>query len=107
MGLTGNYRLRRGLWGKAVLQVEEEVQPLWSTSGEVKRRWRDATAMDLADPTMRSLLDIGRKTLLRRYRGSPDRGTVPAQREQRNDHEATRRQAPPPEGAHRTRPSAR
>jgi hypothetical protein len=59
MGLTGGYRFRKGLRGKTVLQVEEEFTPFWSASGVVKRRWRDATMIDLADPTLRSLLDLG------------------------------------------------
>jgi hypothetical protein len=41
-----------------VLQVEEEVKPLWSKSGELKRRWRDATQIDLAAPEMRPLIDM-------------------------------------------------
>ena len=61
MGLTGNYQFRKSVWGKAILQVEEKVQSFWSTSGEVKRRWRDATPMDLADPALRSLVDMSRK----------------------------------------------
>src|SRR3954447_26713948 len=40
MGLTGNFRVRRGLRGKAPLQVEEEFNPFWSRSGELKQRWR-------------------------------------------------------------------
>jgi hypothetical protein len=50
-----------GLWGKALLQVEEEINPFWSRSGELKQRWRDATLIDLADPSMRAVLDMGRK----------------------------------------------
>src|SRR4051812_41116500 len=41
-------------WGKLVLQVEEEVKPFWQS--KPKRRWRDATPMDLAAP------EIGRKS---------------------------------------------
>ena len=59
MGLTGGYRFRKGLRGKSVLQVEEEFTPFWSASEVVKRRWRDATMIDLADPTLRSLIDLG------------------------------------------------
>ena len=59
MGLTGGYRFRKGLRGKTVLQVEEEFTPFWSASEVVKRRWRDATMIDLADPTLRSLIDLG------------------------------------------------
>src|SRR4051794_18032054 len=62
--LTGSYRFRKGLWGKTVLQVEEEVTPFWSTSGEVKRRWRDAGATDLIDPAILYLFDLGRKPLI-------------------------------------------
>jgi hypothetical protein len=62
VGLTGNFRFRRGLRSKAVLQVEEEVPPgLWSKTGEPTQRWRDATVTDLADPSMREMLDVGRK----------------------------------------------
>ena len=43
-----------------MLQIEEEVKPLWSGSKPeaLKRRWRDATLMDLADPQMRTLIDM-------------------------------------------------
>jgi hypothetical protein len=76
MGLTGNFRFRRGLRAKAVLQVEEEVPPgLWSRTGEPTQRWRDATVTDLADPTMRAMLDMGQKPGSRwwLYRGATDR----------------------------------
>ena len=43
---------------KIVLRVEEEVKPFWSKSGALKRRWRDATLMDLAAPEMRHLIDL-------------------------------------------------
>jgi hypothetical protein len=76
MGLTGNFRFRRGLRGKAVLQVEEEFNPFWSRSGEPMQRWRDATVLDLADPSMRAMLDMGRKHMSRSWfpRGGPMRG---------------------------------
>ena len=63
MALTGKFRHRKALWGKIVLQVEEEVKPFWSRSkpGAPKRRWRDATLMDLAAPEMRPLIDMGSK----------------------------------------------
>src|SRR5688572_15881407 len=64
MGLTGKYQFRRKFWGKVVLQVEEEVKPLWSKSGDLKRRWRDATLMDLAAPEMRFLIDMRFKPYL-------------------------------------------
>ena len=58
MGLTGKFKFRKTLWGKIVLQIEDEVKPFWSKSGALKRRWRDATLMDLADPQMRFLIDM-------------------------------------------------
>ena len=60
MGLTGKFKFRKKLWGKLVLQVEEEVKPFWSRSQPevLKRRWRDASLMDLAAPEMRHLIDI-------------------------------------------------
>ena len=60
MGLTGRFDFRRKWTGKIVLRVEEEVPAIWSRSGEhkVKRRWRDATLMDLATPELRSLMDL-------------------------------------------------
>jgi hypothetical protein len=63
MALTGKFRHRKALWGKIVLQVEEEVKPFWSRSkpGALKRRWRDATLMDLAAPELRPLIDMGSK----------------------------------------------
>src|SRR5215218_4253769 len=56
MGLTGKFKFRKTLWGKIVLQVEEEVKPFWSRSqpDTLKRRWRDATLVDLAAPEMRT-----------------------------------------------------
>ncbi len=80
MGLTGKYQFRKTLWGKVVLQVEEEVKPRWSKPGALKRRWRDATQMDLAAPEMRPLIDMRFKPHLRFLSGfgveatSADRG---------------------------------
>ena len=58
MGLTGKFRFRKTLWGKIVIQIEEEVKPFWSKLGALKPRWRDATLMDLAAPEMRPLIDM-------------------------------------------------
>ena len=46
MGLTGKFKFRKTLWGKIVLQIEEEVKPFWSHSkpNSLKPRWRDATS---------------------------------------------------------------
>ena len=43
-----------------MLQVEDEVKPFWSRSKPevLKRHWRDATQMDLADPQMRPLIEM-------------------------------------------------
>jgi hypothetical protein len=61
--LTGRFELRRTWRGKIVLQIEEEVKSGWlrSRSANFRRRWRDATVMDLATPEMRSLIDLRHK----------------------------------------------
>ncbi len=60
MALTGRFDFRKTLTGKIVLRVEEEVPAFWSRSGErpMKRRWRDATLMDLTGPELRMLMDL-------------------------------------------------
>ncbi|HYF53675.1 MAG TPA: hypothetical protein VEA41_05410 [Salinarimonas sp.] len=55
MALTGRFTFRRTWRGRIVLQVEEEVKG-WSQAR--RRRWRDATMVDLAQPEMRSLIDL-------------------------------------------------
>ena len=58
-GATGKFEFRQKLWGKIVLQVEEEVKPfLPSKGGALERRWRDAALMDLTSPEMRDLIDL-------------------------------------------------
>lgn len=81
MSLTGRFTLRRTIGGKIVLQVEEEVKRLWPFSRwhPTKRRWRDATIMDLAQSELRPLMDLRYKPgfeWLRIY-GEP-RGTLQA-----------------------------
>ncbi len=98
MGLTGKFKFRKTLWGKIVLQVEEEVKSFWSRSNPEarKRRWRDATLMDLADPQMRFLIGMRFRPHLRHQsRLAPEATT--AHREQ---HEADRAevQVPRPNG---------
>jgi hypothetical protein len=84
MGLTGKFKFRKTLWGKIVLQIEDEVKPFWSKSGALKRRWRDATLMDLADPQMRTLIDMRFKPHLRSYSSfGPEAATT-----HREPHEA-------------------
>jgi hypothetical protein len=86
MALTGKFKFRKTLWGKIVLQIEEEVKPFWSRSkpGALKRRWRDATLMDLAAPEMRTLIDMRFRPHLRSQSSFAPEATT-AHREQ---HEA-------------------
>ena len=60
MPLTGRFTFRRSMMGKIVLQIEEEVKTAWpfSRRSPSRRRWRDATLMDLAQPEMRALVDL-------------------------------------------------
>jgi hypothetical protein len=58
MALTGRFTFRRSFWGRIVLQVEEEKKSLFSRSKPMKKRWRDATLMDLAAPELRPLIDL-------------------------------------------------
>ena len=60
MPLTGRFSLRRTIGGKIVLQVEDEVKRLWPFSRRhpTKKRWRDATLMDLTQPELRPLMDL-------------------------------------------------
>jgi len=52
MALTGRFTFRRTFTGKIVLQLEEEVKAIWpmSRKGPFRKRWRNATLMDLAAP---------------------------------------------------------
>ena len=61
MGLTGRFNLRKTFSGRIVLQVEEEKKSFWSFFAEqpkLRRRWRDATMMDLAAVELRPLVDV-------------------------------------------------
>jgi len=81
MPLTGRFNLRRTIGGKIVLQVEEEVRRLWPFSRRhpTKKRWRDATLMDLTQPELRPLMDLRYKPgfAWARIYGEP-RGTLQA-----------------------------
>jgi hypothetical protein len=68
MPLTGRFSFRRAVGGKIVLQVEEEVRRLWPFSRwhPTKRRWRDATLMDLTQRELRPLMDLRYKPGLQR-----------------------------------------
>ncbi len=59
MALTGRFNFRRSWFGKLMLEVEEEVKPIFGGEGKpLKRRWRRATLLDLAQPEMRPLVDL-------------------------------------------------
>lgn len=60
MALTGRFTFRRTWTGKIVLQLEEEVKALWpmSRTSPFRKRWRNATLMDLAAPELRPLMDL-------------------------------------------------
>ena len=59
MALTGRFNFRRSWFGKLMLEVEEEVKPFFGGDTKpLKRRWRRATLIDLAQPEMRSLIDL-------------------------------------------------
>ncbi len=96
MGLTGKYQFRKTLWGKVVLQVEEEVKPRWSKPGALKRRWRDATLMDLAAPEMRTLIDLRFRPHLRSQSSFASEATS-IHREQ-HEADGVEAQAPRPNG---------
>ena len=96
MGLTGKFKFRKTLWGKIVLQIEEEVTPFWSKSGALKRRWRDATLMDLADPQMRTLIDMRFRPHLRSQSSFVPEATA-AHRDQ-DEVDGVEVQAPRPKG---------
>ncbi len=85
MALTGKFTFRRSLTGKIMLQVEEEVKPLWRRSrpGAMKRRWRDATLIDLAAPAMRALIDLRMKPqfVAQTYYAPSERTLVPRERD--------------------------
>ena len=81
MGLTGKFQFRRTLWGKTVLQIEEEVKPLWAKARAMKRRWRDATQLDLVAPEMRPLIDMRFRPHLR-FLSTPAPEETSAPREQ-------------------------
>ena len=78
MALTGKFSFRKSLWGRIVLQVEDEVRPFWRRSkpGPLKRRWRDATLMDLAAPEMRPLIDLRFKPHFR-FQSPPTPDAIP------------------------------
>jgi hypothetical protein len=71
MPLTGRFNFKKAWRGKLNLVVEEEYRSKWA--GE-KRRWRAASLADLAEPEMRTLIDL---RFQRRY-GSATNAPSPA-----------------------------
>ncbi len=82
MALTGRYDFKKTLTGKVILRVEEDVPSLWSRSGErkTKKRWRNATLMDLTTPEMRMLMDMRMKPLLVTRPATPGASVVVVER---------------------------
>ncbi|HEX2728070.1 MAG TPA: hypothetical protein VHN20_19790 [Beijerinckiaceae bacterium] len=58
MSLTGRFNFRKTWFGGLALMVEEEIKPLLGRGEKLKRRWRRATLIDLAQPEMRALIDL-------------------------------------------------
>ena len=56
MALTGKFKFRKTVWGKVVLQVEDEVRPVWPSN--LRQRWHDAVPLDLAAPELWSLITL-------------------------------------------------
>jgi len=79
MALTGRFDFRKTLTGKIALRVEEEVPAFWSRSGQrpMKKRWRDATLIDLAAPEMRALIDLRFRPHFGALHVEVDRTTAP------------------------------
>jgi hypothetical protein len=81
MSLTGRFTFRRTFSGKVVLQVEEEVRPIWQfwQEGARRRRWRNATLMDLTAVQLRPLMDLRSRPRFdweRLYRPRPEEPCV-------------------------------
>src|SRR4051812_36488686 len=60
VALTGRFCFRKTFTGKCVLQLEEDVRAWWPRK-RMKRRWRDASLIDLARPELRPLIDLRSK----------------------------------------------
>ena len=87
MALTGRYDFRKTFTGKVVLRVEEEVESFWSRSGErkLKKRWRNATLMDLTAPEMRMLMDMRMKPLILARTPAPGASVVVVERSREDE----------------------
>ncbi len=60
MPLTGRFYFRRTVLGKVALMVEEEKERTWplSWNGKTRKRWRDASLMDLTHHELRKILEL-------------------------------------------------
>lgn len=105
MPLTGKFTFRRSMWGRIVLQVEEEVKTSWlfSRKSPTRRRFRDATLMDLAAPELRTLIDLRHKPRLdlNRYYYNPAE-TLPLAAEEEGAPGAVVPRSPIAQGQSRT-----
>jgi hypothetical protein len=108
MALTGRFTFRRSFGGRIILQVEEQKRTVWPFSRRTpsRKRWRDASLMDLAAPELRALIDLRFKPqFMPQYDYSaaePSHQAVPAE-----SHDPRRPLHPVPDPAspdHRTRP---
>jgi len=59
MALTGRFSFRRTLLGKVALVVEEEKPRIWPLAqASTRKRWRDASLVDLTHHELRKILDL-------------------------------------------------
>ena len=59
MALTGRFCFRLTRLGKVALVVEEEKPRFWPfAKASTRKRWRDASLMDLAHHELRKILDL-------------------------------------------------
>jgi hypothetical protein len=102
MALTGRFDFKKTFMGKIVLLVEEEVPSFWSRKGErsLKKRWRNATLMDLTSTELRILMDARHKPYLLVHRLDVERmAAVAADNVVPLQHPGMRDVHPPPKSA--------
>jgi hypothetical protein len=63
MPLSGRFRLRKAMFAKLVLQVED-MRKSWPWSAHETPHWRDAKPIDLAATELRALMDLSIGRLL-------------------------------------------
>jgi hypothetical protein len=76
MALTGKIDFRKTWLGGLALLVEEDVKARFGR--KLKRRWRRATAMDLAQPELRILVDMRSRAYIGGYTAVPQLQSEPA-----------------------------